>query len=111
MWLPVELPPDLRVAGVQIQASECDIAWSAMADRPVVKALRDSTVAIVSVEILRAEPIGLVPAYKGWAVERNAGESATEYAARSRQVALAQIDAASASGRGQEFYAFRFSSQ
>jgi hypothetical protein len=111
MWLPVELPLDLQQAGVPIEAIDGELAWSANAARAVVEALRNTTVAIVSGEILRAEPVGLVPTYNGWAVERNVGETASEYAARSRQIALERIGAESASETGREFYALRFSSQ
>jgi hypothetical protein len=111
MWLPVELPLDLQQAGVPVESSGTGLAWSSGVAKAIVEALSSSTVAIVAGEIFRSDRVGLVPLYSGWVVERHPGELATDFAARSRQVARMKIDAQAQAGTGSEFYAFTFSSQ
>jgi hypothetical protein len=97
MWLPVELPLDLQQAGVPVESSGTGLAWSSGVAKAIVEALSSSTVAIVAGEIFRSD--------------RHPGELATDFAARSRQVARMKIDAQAQAGTGSEFYAFTFSSQ
>ena len=111
MWLPVELPPDLKEAGVPIESAEAGLAWSAGVALEIVDALRNSTVAIVAGEVFRSDRVGVVPLYVGWSVERRLGETASDLAARSRQVARDEIEAHTRAGTGDELFAMTFSSQ
>ena len=62
------------------------------------KDLESTKTAIVSGEFFRSETIGLVPAYDGWVCERAPGETAVDYALRSRELALAKINDSDSSG-------------
>jgi len=67
------------------------VAWSAAQCVEVVKALRSTKVAIHGGEFFHSEPIGLVPTYEGWNCTKAHGESATDFAVRSREMAVAQV--------------------
>jgi Immunity protein 40 len=67
-------------------------AWSRMQCLDILRSLDATKVAVAGGEFFRGEPIGLVPAYDGWTCERAAGETATDYAVRSRSVATYQIE-------------------
>ena len=109
MWLPVELPLDLREAGIPLESSESGLAWSSGVALAIVDALRNSTVAIVSCGVFRSDRVGLVPLYTGWSVERHMDEAASDFAARSRKVAKEKIEAQTRSGA--QFFAMAFSGQ
>lgn len=66
-------------------------AWSNLQCLQIIKSLDSTKVAVVEGEFFRAEPIGLVPAYAGWTCERAPGETATEYAERSRELAACKV--------------------
>jgi hypothetical protein len=68
-------------------------------------------VAIVSCEVFRSDRVGLVPLYAGWAVERQMGEAASDFATRSRKVAKDKIEAQAQSSDGARFFAMALSSQ
>ena len=65
------------------------VAWSASQCVEVVKALRSTKVAVHGGEFFHSEPIGLVPTYEGWNCTRAYGESATDFAVRSREMVIA----------------------
>jgi hypothetical protein len=111
MWLPVELPIDLKDAGVPVESPEPGLAWSAAAALAIVEALLHTTVAIVSCEVFRSDRVGLVPIYEGWSIERRMGETASDFAARSRTVARDRIEARMRSGPETPFFAMTFSGQ
>ncbi len=66
-------------------------AWSRMQCLDILRSLDTTKVAVEGGEFFGVEPIGLVPAYDGWTCERASGETATDYAVRSRSVATYQI--------------------
>ena len=111
MWLPVELPLDLKEAGIPVGSPGSGLAWSAGVALAIVDALRNSTVAVLSCEVFRSDRVGLVPLYAGWSVERQMGEAASDFATRSRKVAKDKIEAQTRSSDAECFFAMAFSSQ
>jgi hypothetical protein len=80
-----------RNAQQGIALPDGSFAWSSLQCLQIIESLESTKVAVVEGEFFRAEPIGLVPAYAGWTCERAPQESATDYAARSRELAAAKV--------------------
>ena len=66
-------------------------AWSSSQCLEILKTLESTKVAVIEGEFFETQPIGLVPAYTGWSCERWGGETATDYAARSRDLAADHV--------------------
>jgi hypothetical protein len=75
--------------GIALPDGSC--AWSRLQCLQIIESLDSTKVAVVEGEFFRAEPLGLVPAFAGWSCERAPGETATEYAERSRELAAGKV--------------------
>ena len=74
-----------------IELPDGSIVWSTAQTVEVIQALRATKIAVHGGEFYRSEPIGLVPTYDGWHCTMAPGENATDFAVRSRELAVAQV--------------------
>jgi hypothetical protein len=108
--IPEEVPQELVALGIPLHdADDEEIAWPREPAVEIIHSLEGSKVAVISVEIYRSQAWGLVPTDENWCCETLPGETATDFAHRSRTAALAYIEAREENE--QEFYALEFSDQ
>jgi len=89
----IDLPPEVvEAAGdTGIELPDGSLAWSPTQCVQLIDSLHGTKIAIPEAELYRSRAIGLVPLYQGWNCERTPGETATDYALRSRDLALARV--------------------
>ena len=76
-----------------IPAPSGSLGWSKSQCLEILERLKSTKIAVLSGECLRMEPIiGLIPAHDGWTCMRAPGETAVDYASRSRELARHKID-------------------
>ncbi len=109
--IPIELPENLVKSGIPVGVETDHLAWNAIDAMSVLKSLRGTKIAIPSGEIYRSEHWGLVPVYEGWSCDRVSGETATDYAERTRAKAGHIIETRGDLRANTDFFAFRFSGQ
>ena len=108
--IPVEVPQELITQGIPLHAEDDgEIAWPRQPALSIVHSLEGSKIAVVSVEIYRSQVWGMVPTDENWCCDNLPGETATDFARRSRTAALAYIE--SRDENEQEIYALEFSDQ
>jgi hypothetical protein len=109
--IPEELPENLVKSGIPPGAEMDLLAWNAVDAVSVLEALRGTKIAVPSGDIYRSEYWGLVPIYEGWSCDRVSGETAADYAERSRAQAEGVIERPGDLQANRNFYAFHFSGQ
>ena len=67
------------------------LAWSVDQCLEILSAMETTTIAVLGGEFYRDELIGLVPAYTGWSCEPAPGETASDFALRSRELARHRV--------------------
>ena len=67
-------------------------AWSRLQTLSILEELGASKIAVIAGEFFRVESVGIVPAFDGWECARISGESAADYALRSRELARWKVN-------------------
>ena len=114
MMIPEEVPIELADRAVPLEApgpGQHTAAWARDDALAVIASLRGTKVAIEGGEVYRTDRLGLRPAIGVWSCDRLAGETATDYAERSRNLACGRIEATQETGASELLYAFVFSDQ
>ena len=106
----MDLPPEVaqHIGQLGVEMPDGTVAWTATEARTLLGHLCGSKVAVLEGELFKVEPIGPVPLYQGWSCTRAPGETATDYARRSQELAQAEIDRCEDEDA---LFAFRFSDQ
>jgi hypothetical protein len=83
--IPVELPDELRAAGLPIEeGGDVNLAWDKTSALAALEAVRNSKIAVLSVDVYKLEAWGPIPTEESWSCRRLSGETASEFAERSR---------------------------
>jgi len=115
MDLPLEIPEELRAAGIPVdpESDNDEIAWQHEDALRVLDSLRGTKVAVLEVFVYVPQPDGdtLLSANTGWACEPALGETASDFAVRSHEGAIAYMESLAKSGTDEAFYSMLFSEQ
>lgn len=81
-----------RSAREGVPLPDGSFAWSRLQVLSILEELGTSKVAVNAGEFFRTDPLGMVPAFEGWECRHISGESAIDYALRSRELARGKVN-------------------
>ena len=112
MNFPERIPSKLLKRAIPVGGEGSDdLGWSTGDALEVIDALRGTKIAILGGDLCRSEQWGVTPGYENWSCGVLPGETATEFAQRTQEVARARVESHADDASGSLLFVLTFSGQ